>query len=182
MLVSCKEMFYKELNALKTNERVFLEDNVMSIARKITHVFDCELFCVGKQKFLRECSVLNLHKNVIRNYHVYYLHEELKWSKTIAFQVNKLHGLPLIRYNKTSNFYTQDKCIRMLDELFALTDNCFVAYKGGTVERELCQRFGIACINLELLKCPKFELLEKIGKNCSHHLNNKTFAYHCSKV
>lgn len=179
-----KCLFTKELNQVNVEESLFLKHNVGSISKRITHVFDCELFCERKQKFLRECSVYDVRRRIVYNFHVYYSRKELAWTKTINFQIRKLHGLPLVRYKKTDDFFTQVECLKNLQELFTSSSDVFVAYKGGQIERDLCRKFNVDCINLELLGCPKFEMLKKIGENCIYHLPNKDSQreYHCSKV
>jgi hypothetical protein len=57
-----------------------------------------------------------------------------------------------------------------------------IAYKGGTIERDLLNSMGFKSINLEILGCERYyQLLTKYGivaKCCPYHLSGK---YHCSK-
>jgi hypothetical protein len=99
----------------------------------------------------------------------------------IQYQIKNIHGLPIVTERLTKYFYTLEEGTRFLTlEFMANAD--LVAYKGGDIERDLLNNMGIRCINLEILGCPKYEvLLSKYGivtECCTYH--NKG-SYHCSK-
>ncbi|XP_042913686.1 uncharacterized protein [Parasteatoda tepidariorum] len=48
-----------------------------------------------------------------------------------------------------------------------------IAYKGGHVEKDVLERLGIPCINLELFNCPKFEQISRGNyQTCGFHKYN----------
>jgi hypothetical protein len=61
-----------------------------------------------------------------------------------------------------------------------------IAYKGGDIERQLCEKLGIRSINLECLGCPKFEVIlrrypetEQLANyhNCMMHVCERPYWY-----
>ena len=76
------------------------------------------------------------------------------------------------------------KDILSLWERFKTPKQCVVAYKGGTVEKELLVQSQIPYVNLEDFGCPKVEHLPEYYFSfidCGCHLNNsRNRRFHCS--
>ncbi|CAB3995357.1 Hypothetical predicted protein [Paramuricea clavata] len=100
---------------------------------------------------------------------------------TIRYQIRKVHGLPIVNTRLTDDFFTLKESMDFLTKEF-LNNADLVAYKGGDIERTLLNNMGVRCINLEVLACPKYDvLLTKYGYEqecCKYHLGDY---FHCSK-
>ncbi len=70
-----------------------------------THVMDCECYIVKKKWYLREVSVFDLKTNELYLYQIYYFANEVSYNKSMAYQINVVHGLPLIRGKVTNDFF-----------------------------------------------------------------------------
>jgi hypothetical protein len=102
-------------------------------------------------------------------------------DRGVQYQIRIIHGLPVERHSINNNFYLYHEMIDILRELFKTTD--LVAYKGGTIERDLLNMLGISCINLEIMGCPKYECLLSAynvkHEDCGYHITRGK--YHCSR-
>ena len=96
------------------------------------------------------------------------------------------HGLSLL--GKTSkNCCTREWIMNYLLELNKYAGfNCVFAYKGGSIEKELCNELNIAAINLEHFGAVKYEVMcqdYKLSvKFCkAHYIPRRSILPHCSK-
>ena len=76
---------------------------------------------------------------------------ETKYFKSFMFCKRSIHRL---------SYYPRDgyACsyfLTFLTNFLERNDIQIILYKGGTIERTVCQKIGKPCMNLELLGCPK---------------------------
>jgi hypothetical protein len=142
---------------------------------------DCECYNVNKTWYLREVSIFDMKRFELYMYQIYYPDDEVIYNKTIAYQINVIHGLPLIKRKITMDFFRYDEVLIHLRQLFLGNGNVLVGYKGGVVEYNVVNKMGVNSINIELLGCPKYEeLLSRYNveqKCCKYHKSN---FFHCA--
>jgi hypothetical protein len=146
----------------------------------VTHIMDCECYTVNKRMRLREVSIHNVCDKKTFTYHIYHLKDEIPYTKTVHYQIYKIHGLPIVHSKITKDFYTTDEVYFFLKQHF-LEKDVLVAYKGGRVEYDILAGLDTKSVNLEVFGCPKYkELILKHNMKqecCCYHLND---SYHCS--
>ena len=175
-------LFQRKHNQLSVEERQMINSRKKEIALRITHVIDCEAYTNVKKTFLREVSVYRVKTGEFSSFQVYMPFVPFNEKNyTIQYQIQKVHGLPIVNKRLTSDFFTLEESMDFLTKEF-LSNADLVAYKGGDIERILLNTMGVRCINLEVLSCPKYaELLTKYGYEqecCEYHIGNY---FHCSK-
>jgi hypothetical protein len=178
------EAFF-QLQHVEINKNVLknVKDASAVLKSRITHVMDCEAYIWHKKIFLREVSVLCRSTNMTTTYHIYMPNVTLfdENDRGVQYQIRVILGLPVERHRINNNFYLYHEMIDILRELFKTTD--LVAYKGGTIERDLLNMLGISCINLEIMGCPKYECLLSAynvkHEDCGYHITRGK--YHCSR-
>jgi hypothetical protein len=70
-------------------------------------------------------------------------------SRTVRYQIEHVHGLPVVRERISDDFYMYGEVMDMLVRQFlSLAD--LVAYKGGTIERDLLSSMGVKSL---ILRC-----------------------------
>ena len=172
-------LFQRKHNQLSVEERQMINSRKKEIALRITHVIDCEAYTNVKK---REVSVYRVKTGECSSFQVYMPFVPFNEKNyTIQYQIQKVHGLPIVNKRLTSDFFTLEESMDFLTKEF-LSNADLVAYKGGDIERNLLNTMGVRCINLEVLSCPKYaELLTKYGYEqecCEYHIGNY---FHCSK-
>ncbi|CAB4020405.1 Hypothetical predicted protein [Paramuricea clavata] len=100
----------------------------------------------------------------------------------VQYQVKNIHGLPVVVHTRrTNDFLLYTEVWEFLRNEFIESAD-LVAYKGGTIERNLLRRLGAKGINIEILGCDKYvNLLAKYGilpVRCQYHNPGD---YHCSR-
>ena len=184
--VTCVEMeAFFQLQHVEINKNVLkiVKDASAVLKSRITHVMDCEAYIWHKKNFLREVSVLCRSTNMTTTYHIYMPNVTLfdENDRGVQYQIRIIHGLPVERHRINNNFYLYHEMIDILRELFKTTD--LVAYKGGTIERDLLNMLGVSCINMEIMGCPKYECLLSAynvkHEDCGYHITRDK--YHCSR-
>ena len=70
-------------------------------------------------------------------------------SRTVRYQIEHVHGLPVVRERISDDFYTYGEVMAMLERQF-LSFADLVAYKGGTIERDLLSSMGVKSL---ILRC-----------------------------
>ena len=149
------------------------------VLNSVTHIMDCECYTVNKRMRLREVSIHTVLTKETFIYHTYHLKGEIPYTKTVNYQIHKVHGLPIVHSKITKDFYTTDEVYVFLKHLSG--KNVLVAYKGGRVEYDILTELNTKSVNLEVFGCPKYrELILKHNMKqecCCYHLND---SYHCS--
>ena len=148
---------------------------------RITHIIDCEGYSGQHKTYLCEVSVYDIKNYMCVSYQIYmpqlYFNEN---SRTVRYQIEHVHGLPVVRERISDDFYTYGEVMAMLERQF-LSFADLVAYKGGTIERDLLSSMGVKSINIEVLGCPKYtQLFTLSGIDhwcCRYHIYN---SFHCS--
>ncbi len=146
----------------------------------IAHIMDCECYTVGERMYLREVSVYDVLKKETFMYHIYHSEGIIPHTKTVNYQIHKVHGLPIEHDKITNDFYTTDEVYSFLKQHFS-KKNVLVAYKGGRIEYDILNELNTKSVNLEVLGCSKYsELISKYNikqECCCYHLSD---IYHCS--
>ena len=75
-------------------------------------------------------------------------------NKTFICQINGIHGLPLVKYKITKDYFKYQEVLNFVRQLLE-GDDVLVGYKGGTVEYELLRGINIRSSNIELLRVSK---------------------------
>lgn len=134
----------------------------------------------GMRWRLREVSILNTSTRSVDTYYVYYDNHEIHKSTTVTYQINKVHGLPIVDTKRNDSYYKESDLISLLSKI--IPKNAVVAYKGGCIESSLLCSMSRRSVNLELLGCDKYDILKDkyglLSKCCSEHINT---LYHCSR-
>ena len=161
-----------------------IRDARNTLKLRITHIIDCEAYIWCKKSFLREVSVLCRSTNIVTTYQIYIPNVTLfdENDRGVRYQISVIHGLPIERRRVDNNFYSYYEMLSILRKMFWNAD--LVGYKGGNIERDLLNRLGVSCINMEIMACPKYEqLLCKYGVKptvCGYHIKRSDVTYHCS--
>lgn len=172
-------LFNKYPNQL-TSDVDFFEKNRDSICSKITHVIDCECYMSRATWRLREVSIFDICIRSVKTYYLCYDDDEIPRSHTVMYQINRIHGLPIVNTKLNDNYYKESELSSLLLE--KIPYNALVAYKGGNIESSLLRSLFRKSINLELLGCEKYDVLKDkyglLSKCCNQHINT---SYHCSR-
>lgn len=107
--------------------------------------------------------------------------------KTVQFVKHRLTGLPFrpspaerIKYPVRMQEELEHDILSLYEQNKNFHCNV-VAYKGGTLERNILDKLQIPSFNLEELNCPKYDVLAKLyGRtfNCNCHVVGD---FHCSE-
>ena len=178
------EAFF-QLQHAEINKNVLetIKDASAVLKLRVTHIMDCEAYVWHGKFFLREVSVLCRSTNMTMTYHIYMPNDALfdENDRGVQYQIRVIHGLPVERHRINNTFYLYHEMMNRLRELFK-TD-ALVAYKGGTIERDLLNKLGVSCINMEIMGCPKYECLLSTynvkHEDCGQHITRGK--YHCSR-
>ena len=117
---------------------------------------------------------------------VHYTHDK-SWSnlsvkdkKTVAFVQKHVIGLPFTPGPEKKDLHTQEQ---LKDDIVDVWHKCRsevafrIAYKGGHLEQDLLEQLRIPSFNLEILGCPKYNVLTEFETlNCGCHRGK----VHCS--
>jgi hypothetical protein len=174
-------LFQRKHNQLTEDEMNIVNANRKIIASRIRHVIDCEAYSNSAKKvFLREVSVCRVKTHECSSFQIFIPFVPFNEKQcSIQYQIRNIHGLPVVKTRLANYFFTLEEAMTFLTKEF--TSNAdLVAYKGGDIERNLLNKVGVRCINLEA--CPKYvDLLTKYDYRqecCPHH---NADIYHCSR-
>ena len=120
-------------------------------------------------------------RTVLKKYEM----SERDW-KTANFVKRRIHGLTLhptpAELERTATRLFHPSAVKtIISELYdkyktPLRD--LVAYKGGTLEKDILIQLGIPHVDLETHRCPKFEDLTDENQMCPYHVV-RTEKIHC---
>jgi hypothetical protein len=157
----------------------------------IVGILDLDGFCVQKTFFCRELGLITYGDTYGTSFHFNTPLQYEKLSKKDRIQVKFLqeyiHGLSLTDKN-AMNQDMVDIIIKRFYAAYKMNHDSAIAYKGGSVEKDLLSRLNIPSINLELIGCPKaVDIFPEMVwlESCRKHslLKNKTDSYkHCPRV
>ena len=108
-----------------------------------------------------------------------------KDRRTVGVVCRKIHGLSYqpSEVGDPTDPRNLHYLLHRLYRKFATEHRTVVAYKGGNIEKELLLNLGIPCVNLELLGCPKYDVLrrqclrEDLLPGCGFH--SRPTIHHC---
>ena len=152
----------------------------------ITHVIDCECYCIDGWRIFREVSILDLRTLNFVNLHCFAedfcSYEEMsEKNKYIVRRTFRIHGLYFCNTRVKKIFLSQTELFKYLRESYNEKDILF-GYKGGDIESKLCKKIKIPAINIEHFGVVKYEKLVDHFKldlaSCSHH--SRYITSHCS--
>ncbi|CAB3980967.1 Hypothetical predicted protein [Paramuricea clavata] len=175
-----ESLFLRQHNQLGHAEQCFVDNHKKEIVEQIMHVIDCEAYMISKGcVYLREISVYRMYDHVTMIYQVYM--PSVSFNEKSKYQVKKIHGLPVVRTKRMGDFLLYLEVWELLCNEFIRSAD-LVAYKSGTIERDLLRRLGTKGINIEILGCAKYiDLITKYGilpVRCQYHNPGD---YHCSR-
>ena len=171
MLSSCSSAFY---------------DNICCI-------IDFEAFQHKDYLGLREIGLCDLHLTTVKNYQIYPNNLPL-WDKLARKSFNfvkyKIHGLDFYPSKKNSSVVHEKQVKDLVINFYndhKKDQNSFVAFKGGSIERNLLEQLHIPYFNLEDIKnCPTIKNISKEHLACKYycnlHVNCQDGFKHCSSV
>ena len=106
--------------------------------------------------------------------------------RTVAYVRKHVTGLPYFPGPKERALGVHAQH-RVKDDIVAIWRQCqtplawTVAYKGGTLEKELLEQLRIPHVNLEVWGCPKYDLCTPCPFDCECHDKRSFFSrFHCS--
>lgn len=138
-----------------------------SLLHEITHFMDVDGFMVSKRFLCKELAITTINGYSYQT--DFLLGKRFKQlspqdQKTVRYVYINVHGIPFKDFHTEQ--YTQSKLDLAINIMIGDTINPVVAYKGGHLEKDILERAGIPCVNLEGLGCPKFsELAETYGNS-----------------
>ena len=89
-------------------------------------------------------------------------HLSVKDRRTVNFVSRHITGLPWIPGPREKDCHSQDQLKEDIVQVWykcKTQEACRVAFKGGHLERDLCDELRLPTLNLEDLGCPKYEHL-----------------------
>ena len=145
----------------------------------------------GKPFIVREmgwCNMYGQSASVHFTHPLNYTQLSVKDKRTVNYIYNHVHGL---RFQATAKekALPQDQLeifIQTLYDTLSTKDQTVVAYKGGTLERDILNKLQLPHVDLEWFHCPKADQLVSSefnpGPSCGHHrtAENKKLI-HCPK-
>ena len=154
-------------------------------------ILDLDGFFVQKTFFCRELGIIrhgdtygtSFHFNTTLSYENLNEKDKIKTK----FLQHHIHGLSLSDENGLKQDMV-DVIAKKFYNTYRINNESVLAYKGGSIEKDLLTKLNIPSINLELFGCPKATNIfpEMVWlESCGEHnlLKNKTNTYeHCPKV
>lgn len=143
---------------------------------RICGVIDAEAFSAKGEFIIREVAIISLttdniyHKTFnLKNVINKSLLSKKDWS-TCKYQSRFVHGLSIYPlYKEPCLDYNQLKYyISGIYSILKTKNRNVLAYKGGSIERDLLNELNIPSFNIELLGCPKYNPLQ--AKICKYHV------------
>jgi hypothetical protein len=114
-----EKLFQRQHNQLKDSEIALVEQYKGKIARRITHVIDCEAYIFKTKVFYREISVWNITTGTCKSYQIYIPNSSISDSYfAINYQIKKIHGLPIVREKYNDDFYHYYEVLTFLRQEF----------------------------------------------------------------
>ena len=106
-------------------------------------------------------------------------------KRTVSYVFHNIHALPFEAHSQenAAEGYLVEFVVKTLHEKLSSLDKDVVAYKGGTIEKQLLSRLNIPHVDLEAYDCPKANCLLWNGFeplfDCGHHTHSHS---HCPRV
>ena len=103
-------------------------------------------------------------------------------KRTVHYVQRYVHGLCYYPQASARPHHCLRRDVQDLYDQYKTPTRLYVAYKGGTLEKDLLDTLNIPCWNLEEAGCPKFECLSRLGtvSSCGQHKN--FLHHHCPRV
>ena len=174
-------------NSLSENiHKELLHGDGKSTLKEVTHIIDCECYCIDGVRVFREVSICDLRTLKIENIHCFAenfcsYHEMDEKNKYIVRRTFRIHGLFFYNYRVKKYFLSQNELLCYLKKNYFEKDIVF-GYKGGDIESKLCKEIGVSALNIEHFGVEKYEFLLRHFKldslTCNQHA--KHIISHCS--
>ena len=145
-------------------------------------MIDCEAYTQRGRTLLCEVSVYCIRENKCSSYQINFLCVDFnERDRCVKYQIDHVHGLPVVHSRLDDNFFTYNEVMMLLQMEF-MKNADLVAYKGGTIERDMLYKMGVKGINIEIIGCEKYaELLTKYGIVAECFPYHVYDTCHCSK-
>ena len=114
------------------------------------------LLADGKTSFIREYTPCTPYK---------YL--DVKWQRTHHYCSRKIHHLGY--YPKDGSFSCKES-IQMIKDILEWNGVERVLYKGGDIERKICNQIGISSLNIEQFGAPKATSHDPLEELKEHYI------------
>ena len=107
-----------------------------------------------------------------------------KDQRTVNYVYHRVHGLPFNAKPREKALPIEfvEPVLQTLYQKLCTSNQYGVAYKGGTIERDLLNQLNIPHLNLEWYNCPKVTILFdngfERGCSCGHHQKHE---HHCPR-
>ena len=154
----------------------------------ICRVLDLDGFSSTQGFIPREMGFSVVHAQ--KDYGSYHYHPWLPYKdlskneKQTARHVQRhIHGMAYYPKDRKGRPYRQlFQDIQKLYQRSKIEGRFYVAYKGGTIGKDLLTKMKIPCLNLEMFGCPKFDSFLRLSSvgTCGHH--DDPFKHHCPKL
>lgn len=137
--------------------------------QNIKFIIDAEYFCIDSTKLVKELGVLDVDSGQAhcRYYQVCKIKRPDGSYKRLRFfdlSSRDRYQIIWIKNYKTGLMFEdlphdepQENFMHYIRELGDIANGRLIAYKGGTLERDLLHQLGIPSINVETLGCPRFD-------------------------
>ena len=156
--------------------------------RPICMILDLDGYRVSQQPFfIREmgwCDMQGQADSIHFTGPIDYSELSVKDKRTVNYVYHRVHGLPFNAKPKEKALPLDfaETIIQTLYQTLCTKDQYVVAYKGGTIERDMLDKLQIPNINLEWFCCPKVTELIDVGfdaaYSCGYHQKPE---HHCPK-
>ena len=165
--------------------------HVYSDLRRVCMILDLEGFVLkGKRVVVREVGWCDMH-GFSDSFH-FKPEPDIQFNslspadkRTVNYVFHNIHALPFAARPRENAIdgYLFDFVVKTLCEKLSTLERDVVAYKGGTLEKQLLTRLNIPHVDLEAYGCPKpnrllFDGFEPLF-DCGHHIHSHS---HCPRV
>ena len=111
-----------------------------------------------------------------------YMRLSPKDKRTVHHVQQHVHGLSYYPQASARPHYSLHSDLQALYDSYKTPTRFYVAYKGGTLEKNLLEHLNIPCWNIEEAGCPKFERLARLGTVSSCGQHKDFMKHHCPRV
>ena len=157
--------------------------------RQVCMILDIEGFVLrGNRVIVREvgwCGMNGFSDSFHFKPEVQYNSLSPRDKRTVSYVFHNIHALPFEARSQenAAEGYLVEFVVKTLHEKLSSLDKDVVAYKGGTIEKQLLSRLNIPHVDLEAYDCPKANCLLWNGFeplfDCGHHTHSHS---HCPRV
>jgi hypothetical protein len=164
--------------------RTFIDD---AIVDRICAVLDLEYFAHGQYRRIREMGFISMLDPTMEPVNLQINPMDLPLDNEKAYQSFKyvrdhIHGLSYYPRKGVTHSLVP-LVIKTLYQSVKTSTKTVVAYKGGTLERDLLSSLNIPSFDLEnLVDCPSYRLSDETLSDCGWHVHCPHGHLHCASA